>query len=292
MEKNKSAKNHHYVPQAYLKNFSNQNNKEYQINVIDKKNNKLYKTNIKNVSCEKNYNRVEELENPNYWEEFYSRQIESKLNKVFKNLIAGAMLTLDGKDVFNEKIKEDFCEIIFSQTYRAKKNRDKLMETGEKVLLETTKKLAKLCQGRISKEKVEYIKKWKPSEDFLKGQTLKLINNKGIYEKIKKGLLEKNWILFRNKNYKTMPFITSDNPVNIYNYRKPKKENGNSLIDENVIIYFSINKMLMLAIFPKKIYGTDMSYINNKLQDLDDDRFMKKLYCMNYNTCLRQVYYK
>lgn len=292
MEKNNKAKNHHYVPQAYLKNFSNQNNNEYQINVIDKKKGELYKTNIKNVSCEKNYNRVKNLENPNYWEEYYSQNIENKIKKSFENLIASAMLTQNNEEIFTQKTKENFCEIIISQTYRTKKNRDKLMQDGEKILEQTTKKLADTIQGKVSKEAEEYIRNWKPNYDFLKGETLKIINDKRLYEKLKNGLLEKNWVLYRNKNYKTMPFITSDNPVHIYNYKKPKKQNGNSLIDENVIIYFSINKMLMLAIFPKYIYGKNMSYINNKLQDMDDNIFIMGLYRRIYQSCSRQIYYK
>ena len=292
MGKNNKAKNHHYVPQVYLKNFSNKNNNEYQINVIDKENGATYKANIKNVSCEKNYNRVENLENPNYWEEYYSKNVESKLNNFFRNLIARAALTLNNKKIFDEKIKEEFCEIIISQTYRTKKNRDKLMQDGEKVLIKTNKEILNTIQGKVSKEAEEYIRNWIPENDFLKGETLKIINDKRIYEKLKKGLLEKNWVLYRNKNYKTMPFITSDNPVHIYNYKKPQKETGNSLIDENVIIYFAINEMLMLAIFPKKIYITDMSYINNKLQDIDDNMFIERLYKRIFQTCSRQIYYK
>lgn len=286
------AKNHHYVPQVYLKNFSKQNNNEYQINVIDKKKGGLYKANIKNVSCEKNYNRVENLENPNYWEEYYSQNIENELNMFFGNLIASATLTLNDKEIFNKRTKEDFCKIIISQTYRAKKNRDKLMENGKEFLEKTTKELANTIQGQVSREAEEYIRNWKPEYDFFKGETLKIINDERLYEKIKKGLLEKNWVLYRNKNYKTMPFITSDNPVQIYNYKKANKVTGNSLIDENVIIYFSIDEMLMLAIFPQYIYGKDMSYINNKLQDIDDNRFIMGLYNRIYQSCSRQIYYK
>lgn len=292
MGKNSKAKNHHYVPQVYLRNFSNKNKNEYQINVIDKKTGEVYKANIKNVSCEKNYNRVENLENPNYWEEYYSQNIENKLNKFFENLTAIATVTLSDKEIFDEKTKEKFCKIIISQTYRTKKNRDKLMKDGGEFLVQTTKKLADTIQGQVSKEAEEYIRNWKPDYDFLKGETLKVINDERLYEKIKNGLLEKNWVLYRNKNYKTMPFITSDNPVYIYNYKKPKKETGNSLIDENVIIYFSINEMLMLAIFPKYIYGKDMSYIKNKLQDIDDNRFIIGLYNRIYQSCSRQIYYK
>lgn len=293
MERNSKPKNHHYVPQAYLKNFSNENsNNEYQINVIDKNKDKLYKTNIRNVSCEKNYNRVENLKDPNYWEEYYSKTIENKINKFLKNLIASAMLTINNKEIFNQKIKEDFCEIIISQTYRTKKNREHLMKYGEKFLIKKTKELADTIKGQVSKEAEEYIRNWEPDYDFLKGETLKIINDKRLYEKIKKGLLEKNWILYRNKNYKSMPFITSDNPVHIYNYRNPEKQTGNSLIAENVIIYFPISEMLMLAIFPQYIYGKNMNYINNKIEDMDDNNFIIRLYNRFYQSCSRQIYYK
>lgn len=49
------------------------------------------------------------------------------------------MLTLNNKEIFNQKIKEDFCEIIISQTYRTRKNREHLMQYGEKFLVKKQK---------------------------------------------------------------------------------------------------------------------------------------------------------
>ena len=36
--------------------------------------------------------------------------------------------------------------------------------------------------------------------------------------------------------------------VHIYNYKKPQKEIGNSLVDENVIIYFAIIIIILICL--------------------------------------------
>lgn len=49
----------HYVPQCYLRQFANRHRKGHQLAVFDRKIDKSFKANVKDVACQNYFNRVE-----------------------------------------------------------------------------------------------------------------------------------------------------------------------------------------------------------------------------------------
>ena len=53
------SRNHHYIPQFYLRGFTTPNGKKKQIHVIDKMEGRHYPTNPRNVAAQRDFNRVD-----------------------------------------------------------------------------------------------------------------------------------------------------------------------------------------------------------------------------------------
>ena len=53
-----TARNHHYVPQFYLKGFSDPNLQNEQLHVIDKVDRRHFVTNPRNIASQRDFNRI------------------------------------------------------------------------------------------------------------------------------------------------------------------------------------------------------------------------------------------
>jgi hypothetical protein len=75
----RGSKNHHYVPQCYLRYFAIKYKKGHQLSVFDRVSDKSFKSNVKNICCQNAFNRIEvDGMDPNALEEAMS-EFESKL---------------------------------------------------------------------------------------------------------------------------------------------------------------------------------------------------------------------
>lgn len=68
------ARNHHYVPQAYLRGFADGFSRQAKVKVFDLDQMKSFPTNVRNVASKRDFNRLEGVEglDPNALEERYS----------------------------------------------------------------------------------------------------------------------------------------------------------------------------------------------------------------------------
>lgn len=85
---NGGARNHHFVPQHYLKNFARPRSKEGKLTVFDLKERKSFTTRPRNVAARRDYNRVEiEGQDPNSVETQLA-VIEADADQAFRRIIA------------------------------------------------------------------------------------------------------------------------------------------------------------------------------------------------------------
>ncbi len=83
--------------------------------------------------------------------------------------------------------------------------------------------------------------------------------------------------------------MTSDNPVILYNlYTRRLGFDYNGLMKEGTIIYYSINKELLVAIYPN--FKGLIKY-KDTIDFLDNNRFVMNFNKSNYEQCERQVFY-
>ena len=76
----------HYIPQFYLKNFSEKNKNSYLINVFDKEKEDAFKSNINSIGCEHNFYGIDSTDRKNFEKllsEFEANFAKS-LNEVLK----------------------------------------------------------------------------------------------------------------------------------------------------------------------------------------------------------------
>ena len=80
------TRNHHYISQFYLKGFSKNGGTKAKLFVYDKKQQKYFQSNPRNIASKRDFNRISAEGKENYIEEHQS-QMEAKIAIAFKNTI-------------------------------------------------------------------------------------------------------------------------------------------------------------------------------------------------------------
>ena len=80
------TRNHHYVSQFYLKGFSKKGGAKARLFVYDKRQQKYFQSNPRNIASKKDFNRISTKGKENYIEDHQSR-MEAKMAIAFKNTI-------------------------------------------------------------------------------------------------------------------------------------------------------------------------------------------------------------
>lgn len=98
-DENGGARNHHFVPQFYLKGFARPRSKDGRLTVFDLKTRKSFATRPRNVAARRDYNRIEiEGQDPNAIESQLAL-IEADADQAFRRII-GAQ-SIDDADDFS-----------------------------------------------------------------------------------------------------------------------------------------------------------------------------------------------
>lgn len=283
----KITRKEHFVPQAHLKNFSIKNKNTDKVIVIDKNKDESYPSSIDDVACKRDFYEVSDKKT-NYWEQWYWK-IEQDIPKIYNSVIINARFSSNGKIILSDYLKKKLSLIIVSQVLRTGVSKKYFMEIGFDItsnMIENTKESLK---GLLTDDQIGVLNKYKNNEDFVYSSALDHLNSDKFTKLAIKILQNKIWIVHRNLNYKTMPFVTSDNPVILYNLYSNKVGFGNNgLIKDGTIIYFPINKELLIAIYPKY---KNLEKYNNKIDYIDDPKFVMNFCKLNYMQCERQVFY-
>ena len=86
------ARNHHFVPQAYLRGFSNGIGRQAQVFVVDMERRKKFNTLVRNVASSRDFNRVDiEGHSPNVLEHAYGT-FEDKMAPALRRICAARSL--------------------------------------------------------------------------------------------------------------------------------------------------------------------------------------------------------
>ena len=94
-----TARNHHYVPQFYLKGFSDPDLRNEQLHVIDKVNRRHFVTNPRNIASQRDFNRINLPDHSINEVEERLAQIESEAARVLKFIAENATLPKDDIDM-------------------------------------------------------------------------------------------------------------------------------------------------------------------------------------------------
>lgn len=232
------TKKQHYVPKFYLKNFSNKNKKEFFIHCYDIDMNESYPANIKNIAEEKYFYKVGD-EN---FEEFFQKT-EEFASPIINNLSKyGKIKPLN--IIKNRKRLSLFLAIQFLRT---KEMREDLLENFSKISTHLQKyNLSSEMEGLVDQIDEKNIKH--DQMGFIAYASLKMVDELDF----------KKWVLLKNKT--EVDFLTSDNPVALYN---PRGFLG--FASEYIQIFYPINPKLCLCLLDPVNYSNFGEY--NKLNE-------------------------
>ena len=90
-----AARQHHYIPQFYLKGFAVARKKSHQLIVFDRKSRKTFSAATKNVAVERDFNRVEIEGHPPDAIEKVMSQFETEAAAALERIVAAN--TADGR---------------------------------------------------------------------------------------------------------------------------------------------------------------------------------------------------
>lgn len=271
MKKKTYPKNHHYVPQFLLKNFCF--GKKKKVWVYDKKTDKEFETNIRNIASETKFYELK------------GKDLIKSADKEWKKLVSEAPESIRealDKGEFNVSLEEGFNTLEGNSRNIIKriiKNESLTGLTKEEKIV-----LALFLSVQLVRTKT-YIDKIKCVNDMLvekltgmgftneqaeesvpvNDKDLKFLHMKQIVdaEKFVPHFLNKIWVL-----YKAPPgssFYIGDNPIVLQNQNKSKFYGNLGLAVKGIEIYFPIAKNYAIALFCPSI-GDMFDDVEQKIQ--------------------------
>lgn len=253
-------KSNHYVPQFYLKNFSN--NKKSVGSYMRQYKKYIKEASIKKQAC-KDYLYGEDgrLEN-------YLMELEKKWSKIITNII---------NDKIKPKRKEDYLDLLMFILVSEARN----LKTAETI----TNQVDFLCK-KILEEDPQF----EMSDEELKNMIIapKVPNSLAIESAIKGSLylLDLNFTILINKTDRK--FITTDNPMVKYNqfYIHRNYDRGYGIANVGLQIFMPISPKLCICLYDSKVYNCNLNQDGNIdiIRSKQIDEINKIIYLNSYKT--------
>ncbi len=263
------TKKQHYVPQFYLKNFANKNKNGFFIYCYDINQNKQYPANIRNIAEEKDFYKI----GSENFEEFF-QNTEELASPIINNL--SKTKKIKPLNISRNRYKLSFFMSV--QYFRTNEMRQDLLENFSKIS-NHLKKYPMNTKMEMFNNQID--------KKFIKHHQINFINKSS--QEMTASLVSKKWIVLKNKT--EIEFITSDNPIVLYN--------PNGLLGfacEHIHIFYPINPKLCLCLLdpenysnykePKKFKNNEiilniMKTKEHNINSIDEINFINDLQAMN-----------
>lgn len=257
MQKN-AKKKQHFIPKAYLKNFSfNGTN----IFIYNKRIQKRFRNTIDNICYSDYFYRVPErfiskskqIIDPDIFEkEFFSQSIEnffgkflSRINKSSENWIKNP----DKSSIFSDEEKLEFSQLLAIQYLRMPNIRSKYGDVTEKATNKSIEIIESGLGYKKDSAKLSYDREY---NSIVHSQ---LYANENLIREISTHLINKNWTFFVSP---LRDVFTSDNPILI----KPHIPNEKFLLEgfgmKGAEIIFPIGNSVLLSITDDEFCDLDL----------------------------------
>lgn len=222
MDNNNEARNHHWVPQCYLKGFAKSRSKKAKLHVIDAMERKAFQTNPRNVAAARDFNRIEIPEfDPNLVENGMSG-FEGQADNALKQICAKR----DFSDADDRTYVFNLIALLAIRNPRRREGWRKFQEDVSKLMMEATVATKERYESSIagaikdgfvsSKDNVSY----EQMHNFVKrGEyTIEVPTTEHVIQEMKSVdtilplLFQRNWRLIIAESG-SGGFVTSDHPV-------------------------------------------------------------------------------
>lgn len=288
------TKKEHYVPQCYLKNFVNENER---IAVFDKLSSQVRYQKTTDIAMENyfydiDFNRLmdklsfiskcktkayirkitgirdwksigETVLNKKYIEKQFFGNLENSYSQLLKTLISksygGNSWVINNCFSMSIEEKKRLAEYIAIQIIRTKTTREEIGQMIEKMHQAIAYKSQAKNSDALPKELFEV----QVDKDYVKLQHSAMILDPKMLMDIAECLNNHIWIMYINKTY--TPFYTSDNPVAKIPHKFSKYISYNGFNSEGIEVLFPISPTLLLAMYERKSFENiyiDRTFLN------------------------------
>lgn len=251
------SRNHHYIPQGYLRGFSLKRGKHHMVVVHDFQDKRTYETNPRNVCAERDFMRFEaQGRKPDWLEEEFSK-LESKACEAIrdvvrtrtfadedKNYILNLMALLAVRSPEQRENMRDFQARVATQIMDLVLDKKELWECENKRMQEATGKIHNVTyeEAKEFHQRGEY--RIEVAREHHIGTEIKL------FETVLQLLGQRKWMLYvADGTYGE--FITTDRPV-VIAYIDPQNvptymRHSPGFALKNTEIYFPLTKHALLV---------------------------------------------
>lgn len=239
------AKNHHFIPQSYLRRFAYQKGDNFYVYVRNK-GDKFFPVNIRNICSENYFYTNPEAKDKNEIESFYANNIDNVFPIIYEL----------AKDDKIEKIDAETIEKVVTAALSLYLRTPKFLNEYNAHFLKLLEELERFVMGKDENHHINFLGR----KIDIKNLNLETLRNE---------ILKENKVIFLSEHIQVLnslvkfidadglginiiaddsEFITGDNPVIIRNHLTGQFHN---LFDPNNIIYLPIDHKTMLTITPK-----------------------------------------
>lgn len=265
LEENKTAimsdpKNHHYIPQSYLRNFASERKKGHHEVFVKAKDKEIFNTNIENICSEKYLYTITGVpdDKKNLIENYYAVEIDS----AFPTIVD--IVTDDKVEEIDAETRKKFISSVLSLYFRT----PKFLNRHNEFMLRLIRQIKDYHLGNSEIRTADFF-----------GRKLDLA--KLNFEELEDLIIRQNKLIFLKEHFRMFnsyvdykiedgiginkiineyELITSDNPVSITNiYGKPF-----NLFDDDNMISVPINNKYVLEILPHSL--TDMKNTFHRIE--------------------------
>lgn len=116
MSENKISKEHHYIPQFFLKSFAKKEGKKYIINVFDKQNLNKFTNSVDNIGYIKNFHTIKiDGQDSDFIEKTHNEIYERKYSVQYRNILKRLETVRQDINVINCLSDERYVEIYLNE---------------------------------------------------------------------------------------------------------------------------------------------------------------------------------
>lgn len=258
-----NAKNHHYIPQSYLRNFAYSKGDQYYV-YVRYRGEKFHSANIRNICSENYFYSIPDADkDKNIIEDYYSGNIDNVFPSLYEIASNPEIQKID-KETVQRVVRATISLYLRTPKFLNEYNAHikKLLEDIKGTLSENPQILKATFLGMQIDVKTTDFEKLE--EEFVK-------KNKVIFLQQHLNVLEE-FVIKRstdgigiNTITDDSELITSDNPVIIKNY---KTGEFHHLFDPDNIIYLPLSPKLLLTITPET-FGSIEGRVLRVLSDKD-----------------------
>lgn len=276
----KEYRNHHYIPECYLTNFTEDGK---GIWVYDKKNNKTFQQSISNIFYQKDFYRINEEDIPgnlknevnplSLEKDYFANEIESNYSDFLKSLIPQIDELIDN-DIRDACLSEENIHAIalflVFQFLRTPKAREEVVHVHNDTMQQIVSKLDEI----------------RPQNDFIKAMKLQAemesnINyppvflhasmtfaNDQVVKKFTEDLLNNIWQIYVSPDDY---FYSNDNPIIIERTDPNNEYIDMGLNSYGVVLTFPLTKKILVRIFERRAFNNLLKQIDRRIVIVDND---------------------